>query len=61
MHPTRRDGHEAVSAQLRERMSALLERAQREYPEAPAGPDDNWWQPAYLGGGAPLPAGTLPG
>ena len=59
MHPGRRDSHEAVSAELRKRMSALLERAQREYPDAPAGPDDNWWQPAYLGGGAPEPA-TLP-
>jgi 1-acyl-sn-glycerol-3-phosphate acyltransferase len=56
MHPARRDPHEAVSAELRERMSALLERAQREYPDAPTGPDDNWWQPAYLGGGAPAPA-----
>jgi 1-acyl-sn-glycerol-3-phosphate acyltransferase len=61
MHPARRDDHQAVSTQLRERMSALLERAQREYPDAPAGPDDNWWQPAYLGGGAPAPATTLPG
>jgi 1-acyl-sn-glycerol-3-phosphate acyltransferase len=61
MHPGRRDAHETVSAELRERMSALLERAQREYPDTPTGPDDNWWQPAYLGGGAPAPATTLPG
>jgi 1-acyl-sn-glycerol-3-phosphate acyltransferase len=55
MHPARRDDHQAVSTQLRERMSTLLEQAQREYPDAPAGPEDNWWQPAYLGGGAPAP------
>jgi 1-acyl-sn-glycerol-3-phosphate acyltransferase len=58
MHPTRRDAHETVSAEMRRRMSALLERAQREYPDVPAGPDDNWWQPAYLGGGAPAPVTT---
>src|SRR3954447_12695541 len=56
MRPARRDGHQAVSDELRERISALLERAQREYPDAPAGPDDTWWQPAYLGGSAPEPA-----
>ena len=60
MHPARRDDHQAVGTQLRERMSALLEQAQREYPEAPAGPEDNWWQPAYLGGGAPAPPSPLP-
>ena len=32
------------------RMSALLDRAQREYPDKPAGPDDRWWLPAHLGG-----------
>lgn len=58
MHPTRRDGHQAVSDELRQRISALVERAQREYPDAPSGPDDNWWQPAYLGGGAPEPTAT---
>jgi 1-acyl-sn-glycerol-3-phosphate acyltransferase len=60
MHPARRDNHQAVSAQLHERMSALLERAQREYPDTPTGPDDTWWQPAYLGGSAPAPAGASP-
>jgi 1-acyl-sn-glycerol-3-phosphate acyltransferase len=61
MHPTRRDAQQTVSTQLHERMSALLERAQREYPDAPTGPDDSWWQPAYLGGSAPAPAANLPG
>ncbi|WP_089158324.1 lysophospholipid acyltransferase family protein [Micromonospora sp. NBS 11-29] len=45
----------AMTAELRTRLSALVERAQREYPEQPAGPDDAWWQPAHLGGGAPTP------
>ncbi|WFE31771.1 lysophospholipid acyltransferase family protein [Micromonospora sp. WMMD975] len=45
----------ALTAELRTRLSALVDRAQREYPEQPAGPDDAWWLPAHLGGGAPTP------
>ncbi|QLQ37457.1 lysophospholipid acyltransferase family protein [Micromonospora robiginosa] len=44
-----------LTAELRTRLSALVDRAQRDYPEQPAGPDDAWWQPAHLGGGAPTP------
>ncbi|SDY92863.1 1-acyl-sn-glycerol-3-phosphate acyltransferases [Micromonospora pattaloongensis] len=47
--------HDAVTDALRERLSALLDRAQREYPDRPAGPEDGWWQPAHLGGTAPTP------
>jgi hypothetical protein len=36
-------------------MEALLDEAQRSYPDAPAGPDDRWWLPAHLGGSAPEP------
>ena len=36
-------------------MEALLDEAQRSYPEQPAGPDDRWWLPAHLGGTAPTP------
>ncbi|MFI7605650.1 lysophospholipid acyltransferase family protein [Micromonospora sp. NPDC049366] len=43
----------AMTAALAERMSALVDRAQRAYPEQPAGPDDRWWLPAHLGGTAP--------
>jgi 1-acyl-sn-glycerol-3-phosphate acyltransferase len=50
-HP---DGN-ALTAELRTRLSALVDRAQREYPDQPAGPDDAWWQPAHLGGAAPTP------
>ena len=36
-------------------MEALLDEAQRSYPETPDGPDDRWWLPAHLGGTAPRP------
>jgi 1-acyl-sn-glycerol-3-phosphate acyltransferase len=36
-------------------MEALLDEAQRGYPDQPAGADDRWWQPAHLGGTAPTP------
>jgi 1-acyl-sn-glycerol-3-phosphate acyltransferase len=36
-------------------MEALLDEAQRGYPDQPAGPDDRWWQPEHLGGTAPTP------
>jgi 1-acyl-sn-glycerol-3-phosphate acyltransferase len=55
LRPDRRDKSTLVADELRARMSALLDRAQREYPDTPAGPDDTWWQPAHLGGTAPLP------
>jgi 1-acyl-sn-glycerol-3-phosphate acyltransferase len=37
-------------------MEALLDEAQRTYPQKPAGPAELWWQPAHLGGTAPTPA-----
>jgi len=36
-------------------MEALLDEAQRSYPDVPAGDDDRWWQPVHLGGTAPRP------
>ncbi len=42
-----------VTRRLRAAMSEMLDRAQREYPGAPTGPDDTWWVPAQLGGTAP--------
>jgi 1-acyl-sn-glycerol-3-phosphate acyltransferase len=36
-------------------MEALLDDAQRSYPDQPTAPDDRWWQPAHLGGTAPTP------
>src|SRR3954454_539565 len=46
---------QAVLRRTRAAMEALLDEAQRTYPEQPAGPDDRWWQPAHLGGTAPTP------
>jgi 1-acyl-sn-glycerol-3-phosphate acyltransferase len=50
-------GEKAQSLLRRTRaaMEALLEEAQRSYPDQPAGPDDRWWLPAHLGGTAPTP------
>jgi 1-acyl-sn-glycerol-3-phosphate acyltransferase len=56
LQPAPRDDGEEVMAELRNRMTALLDRAQREYPEKPEAPEDGWWQPAHLGGTAPTPA-----
>jgi 1-acyl-sn-glycerol-3-phosphate acyltransferase len=56
LHPERRDNQDSVNGELRARMTSMLDRAQREYPQQPAGPDDTWWLPAHLGGTAPLPA-----
>ncbi|WP_327070173.1 lysophospholipid acyltransferase family protein [Kitasatospora sp. NBC_01302] len=42
-----------VTRRLRAAMSEMLDRAQREYPAKPTGPDDSWWLPASLGGTAP--------
>lgn len=52
---SRSDDQAAVTQLLRDRLSAMVDRAQREYPDRPAGPDDAWWQPAHLGGTAPTP------
>ena len=55
MHPGQHDKPDEITAGLRERMQALLDRAQRDYPDSPNGPHEEWWQPAHLGGGAPPP------
>jgi 1-acyl-sn-glycerol-3-phosphate acyltransferase len=46
---------QALLRRSRAAMEALLAEAQRDYPDAPAGPDDRWWLPAHLGGTAPTP------
>ncbi|MGY1696140.1 MULTISPECIES: lysophospholipid acyltransferase family protein [unclassified Geodermatophilus] len=43
----------ALLARTRVAMEALLDEAQRTYPQQPAGPEDRWWLPAHLGGTAP--------
>jgi 1-acyl-sn-glycerol-3-phosphate acyltransferase len=52
-HPRPDDDPETLTAELRERMSALLDEVQRDYPEKPG--DKVFWLPAHLGGGAPTP------
>ncbi len=42
-----------VTAELKTRMSALLEQAQATYAGAPRSANDTWWIPARLGGTAP--------
>jgi hypothetical protein len=48
-------GNDAAMAELRRRMSELLDGVHRAYPDQPAGPQDRWWLPAHLGGTAPTP------
>jgi 1-acyl-sn-glycerol-3-phosphate acyltransferase len=59
LHPQRGEDANAAAEELRRRMQDLLDRAQRDYPDSPSGPDDSWWQPAHLGGSAPEPAEAL--
>ncbi|WP_407563516.1 lysophospholipid acyltransferase family protein [Streptomyces sp. 184] len=46
---------EKLTERLKVRIQELLEAAQGAYPDRPRGPEDDWWQPAHLGGGAPAP------
>ncbi|GAA1012319.1 1-acyl-sn-glycerol-3-phosphate acyltransferase [Acrocarpospora pleiomorpha] len=52
MYPKRGEDMDAHTAELRRRMSELVDKAQRGYAEIPEGV---WWQPAHLGGSAPTP------
>lgn len=47
------DDPEKVTIVLMQKIEELVDRAQREYPQSPKGPDDTWWVPAHLGGSAP--------
>ncbi|MEU5261981.1 lysophospholipid acyltransferase family protein [Amycolatopsis sp. NPDC021455] len=53
--PSLRNDTEVLTADLRARMSALLDAAQRDYPEAPEPGEHPFWLPAHLGGTAPTP------
>ncbi|WP_371821215.1 lysophospholipid acyltransferase family protein [Blastococcus sp. PRF04-17] len=46
---------QALLRRTRAAMEALLDEAQRTYPEQPSGPEDRWWLPVHLGGTAPTP------
>ena len=43
----------AATADLKGRMTTLLEQARTSYAGTPRGPQDTWWVPAALGGTAP--------
>ncbi len=43
----------AVTNRLMTRIGELVDEAQADYPQRPAGDADRWWQPAHLGGTAP--------
>jgi 1-acyl-sn-glycerol-3-phosphate acyltransferase len=49
------DDQDVLTKDLRARMSALLDHAQRNYPDNPGPGDDPWWLPVHLGGTAPTP------
>ncbi len=53
MHPTGKDPV-AETRELKSRMSAMLDRAVRDYPPAEQ-PPGSWWLPASYGGTAPTP------
>jgi 1-acyl-sn-glycerol-3-phosphate acyltransferase len=55
MRPAKGDDWDVVTKELRDRMSALVDRAQAEYPDQPASDEERWWLPAHLGGTAPTP------
>jgi 1-acyl-sn-glycerol-3-phosphate acyltransferase len=55
--PSPEDDLEVLTGDLRTRMSALLDAAQRDYPEAPQ--PGAFWLPAHLGGSAPTPEAAL--
>ncbi|GLY36638.1 1-acyl-sn-glycerol-3-phosphate acyltransferase [Amycolatopsis sp. NBRC 101858] len=55
LRPAKGDDWDVVTKELRTRMSALVDRAQAEYPDQPASDEERWWLPAHLGGTAPTP------
>jgi 1-acyl-sn-glycerol-3-phosphate acyltransferase len=53
--PSPDDDQDTLTKDLRARLAALLDQAQRDYPEVPERDEDRWWLPAQLGGTAPTP------
>ena len=45
-----------VTTRLMDAIGVLVEKAQANYPQEPAGPSDKWWLPAHMGGTAPTVA-----
>lgn len=42
-----------ITGRLMDAIGTLVEKAQANYPQEPAGPGDKWWLPAHMGGTAP--------
>ena len=55
MMPRPDDDPAEVTADLMDRIGALVDSASRRYPQAPGPGEDPWWVPAHLGGSAPTP------
>lgn len=55
VHPTAGDDQDALTQDLRTRMSTLLDEAQRDYPGTTDRDAGTWWLPTHLGGTAPTP------
>lgn len=55
MRPQRKDDADAATAELRARMQALLDDAQKRHPDQPGPGEDAPWHPRHLGGTAPTP------
>jgi 1-acyl-sn-glycerol-3-phosphate acyltransferase len=55
VHPAAGDDQDALTQDLRTRMSALLDEAQHDYPTTADADPGAWWLPAHLGGTAPTP------
>ncbi|WNV77750.1 1-acyl-sn-glycerol-3-phosphate acyltransferase [Geodermatophilus sp. DSM 44513] len=53
IHPEPGEEPRQLLQRIRTAMEALVDSAQRTYPQQPAGPEDRWWQPVHLGGTAP--------
>lgn len=52
-HPSPQTAHDAQTADLRTRMTTLLNEAQQDYPDKPEPGEAPFWLPAHLGGTAP--------
>lgn len=48
------DAHD-LTRRLMDVIGEMVDKAQRNYPQQPAGPGDTWWLPSHLGGTAPTP------
>lgn len=55
LYPAPDDDQDVLTEDLRARMTALLDQAQRDYPGTVEPGEEAWWLPAHLGGTAPTP------